>query len=156
MTRMIFHCSDRRISVGVDVVDDSSLVLAIAACHPRDQFSRRRGFQIVNGRLDCRSNTFEAGGLKVGDSLNKSVFGPIRDAVRSMTDDERNDIDFLPDTILDAVDWEDPKAAIPMFGSSQENKAAACCGGGVCDSPLSEVPSSEVFESEHVVVGSPV
>jgi hypothetical protein len=153
---MIFHCSDRRISVGVDVVDDSSLTLAIAACHPRDQFSRRRGFQIVNGRLDTDSNVHHFNGVVVGDSLNKSVFGPIRDAVRSMTDDERNDIEFLPDTILDAVDWDDPKAVIPLFSSSQRNLAAACCSGGVCDSPTSEVASTEVFESGPRVVGSPV
>lgn len=80
--RMIFHRGDKRVSIGVTVEDDGSVKLAVAACHKRDNFSRRIGNKIVNGRLD-KGDVVNLGRWN-GESVTREVFGPIRDAVRNL------------------------------------------------------------------------
>lgn len=57
MTRMIFHCPDARLSVGVEVDDKKQIFATVAACHPKDQFVKSKANLIINGRLNGKNLT---------------------------------------------------------------------------------------------------
>jgi len=102
--RMIFHWAPGRISVGVNIDEENKVTAAIAACHPRDEFTRAMANTILNGRLNFISGLDDKGNFTYSNSLlylgeysgltpGKDVYGPVRDFCRRLT--KRRDIEYV-------------------------------------------------------------
>lgn len=93
MARMIFHYPPARFSVGVKIAKDGTVHIVSAACHKRDVFNKRIAFAVLIGRLAQACSTYKLSrqlSTKVDlasiKSLNRELYGPIRDVIRSVTD----------------------------------------------------------------------
>ncbi len=86
--RMVTHNTRQGFSVGAIVDDKGDVYVTYAVCCYKDQFSRKRGFKIVNDRLNLRqvrdSIPIRKGDRYRGDNPGKDVFGPLRKEVKAI------------------------------------------------------------------------
>ena len=111
---MIFHNLAALISVGVDITDEDDVFVAFAACNRKDQPTRKRANEILNGRLKSNSTLYMGG--YTGEDAGADVFGRIRDTVRDLS--IRRNFDTLPVLILNSLRKESTK----WFDGEQTNK----------------------------------
>lgn len=77
-----------RFTLGITVREDGSVVVASAFCKSPDIYSRRKGFHIVKGRLDCDSKDCLILKRKLKNAAEidifKSILIPVLDTVNSL------------------------------------------------------------------------
>lgn len=120
---IIMHDSDARLTVGLFVDDDGMLWFASSFCHKKDQFTKKKGFSKVMGRLKgnltvpvdnalsepapgkgpCGQWCKVQVGQFFGTNLYEDVLEPIKRTLSSMCPESRRNAKTTYRTLIQAV-----------------------------------------------------
>ena len=107
MTPMIFHYPPTRISVGIDITSSGMIYGTVAACNPKDMFSKKVAYRILTERLRAKRKSVKLiGQCDLDDpdlQIGRDIYHPIRDFIRTLT--ARRNVDIYD--ILTHSDYKD-------------------------------------------------